>query len=604
MSKPIHNNFSRRNFLLSSAAAAVAAALPWGAPESVSAAFDPLKGGTQPLTEAKKIKLGGTFGKMYQSGIERMAKEPFDLNFVLADVNFNMKRMFTNFSGDISGRFIEVCSSYSEGGDAFPGFLKEVVEKIVQYQKPDGHFGADVNWQDKLDTFNDTDNAKMMPILWGNGRLLLGLIAAWKTFGEQQTLAAAKKLGDFYVNTVEPRFCDATHMAEYKFEAPGYASAYVTCVYEGMEGLVQLYRATKDRRYLDCVCKMADFHEEFDVLPVRHSHGSLSEHNALVLIYEETGDKKYLNRVTKRWTDAVEGGYINVCGSVLEKFWVTGYNRDEGCTEADWLRLNLMLWRNTKDDKYLDMAERLLYNGYIANQWPTGGFGHRFMGVDENGPFSYQKYSQESVWCCSFHCPMGLYDFKRYLVVGTDGKDGTPGAIRYNFGKIFESLVKVDGNDWTVKSEVLKNGRFAVTLDGPADATAFFEYRKPNWAKKVNVFWAGQEVAADLSKPLAAGTKLEVEYQYDEIRIEDRRLKSIEVPNGAADLKEVALFNAAKVLVAKSGDGKKIESIDATVENGKLKVDRNSLTTLKDLYYADESERKAGHSFLFNVTVK
>ena len=598
------HSFSRRDFLVSSAAAAIAAALPWVDSSSATAAFDPLKSGTQPLTGASRISMGGTFGKMYKSGLERMGKVPFEVNFVLADVNFNMKRMFTNFSGDISGRFIEVCSSYSEDGESFPPILQEVVEKIVQYQKPDGHFGADVNWQDKMDTFNETDNAKMMPILWGNGRLLLGLVAAWKAFGKAETLAAVQKLGDFYVNTVEPRFCDPTHLEEYKFEAPGYASAYVTCVYEGMEGLVQLYRATKDKRYLDCACKMADFHEQFDVLPVRHSHGSLSEHNALVLIYEETGDRKYLDRVTKRWTDAVEGGYINVCGSVLEKFWVTGYNRDEGCTEADWLRLNLMLWRNTKDDKYLDMAERLLYNGYIANQWPSGGFGHRYMGIDEKGPFSYQKYSQESVWCCSFHCPMGLYDFKRYLAVGFDGQNGKPGTIRYNFGKIFVSPILVNGQTWTVKSGMAKNGLFAVTLDGPANAEVFFDYRKPNWANEVQVCLAGQSEPVDLSKPLKAGAKLEIAYLYDDVRLEDRRLNPVAIPAGAANLKEVALFNAAKALVAKTGGGEKIEDLTATVVDGKLSVDRSALTTLKDLYYAPEEERGAGHSFLFNLDVK
>src|SRR5208283_1974064 len=134
---------------------------------------------------------------------------------------------------------------------------------------------------------------------------------------------------------------------------------------------------------------MADFHEAYDTLPVDHAHGSLSEHEALLLLYEDTGEVRYLQRVTNRWNRIVREGFVNPTGGVLEKFWVTGYNRDEGCAETDWLRLNLMLWQNTGDTRYLDMAERVLWNEYLANQWPDGGYGHRFIGCDDVGPFAY-----------------------------------------------------------------------------------------------------------------------------------------------------------------------------------------------------------------------
>ena len=444
-----------------------------------------------------------------------------------------------------------------------------------------------MDWWEAADLTQETDNAKSMPILWGNGRLLLGLVAAWETFHKDATLAAAKKLGDFYVNTVEPRFCDPKRMDEYSIVSPGYASAYVTCVYEGMEGLVQLYRATKDQKYLDCVRKMADFHERFDVLPVRHSHGSLSEHEALIMIYEETHEPKYLARVEKRWDAAVSGGFVNVCGSVLEKFFVVD-SRDEGCSEADWLRLNFMLWRSTGNDRYLDMDERLLYNGYIANQWVSGGFGHRFIGNDEKGPFSYKNYSQESLWCCSYHCPMGLYDFKRYLVVAKDG------GIRMNYGKIFTAPVDVNGQKWVVKSE-MKDGKFFVTLDGPAGASVPFEIRKPYWA-------TGVSVSADLSRPVAAGTTLVVKYEHG-LRLEDRLLRPLPMPKAGETIPECAVMDGVKVLISKAGDGEKIDDVTLTLEDGRLADKENALTTFKDLYN-NESERVKGHSFLHNVSVK
>lgn len=593
---------NRRDFLRASGTAAVFAALPILSEHPALAVIDPVKCGTLPLTPANDVRLGGLFGTMYESGLARLTRDPFTANFVLADVNFNMERWFTNFSGDISGRFLEICSCSHGGGHASPECLDEVVGEIVKYQKPDGHFGVDTDWWGKLDLLNETETAVMMPILWGNGRLLLGLTAAWEAFRKNEVLEAAKKLGDFYVRVVLPRFCDPKRMEEYTVVSPGYASAYVTCVYEGMEGLVQLYRATKEKKYLDCAVQMADFHENFDVLPVRHSHGSLSAHEGLMMLYEETGDSKYLARVEKRWEEAVRGGYVNVCGSVLEKFWVTDDYRDEGCSEADWLRLNLMLWRNTGNDRYLDMAERLLYNGYVANQWPSGGYGHRYVGVDAKGPFSYRKYSQESLWCCSYHCPLGLYDFKRYLVTVKNG------VIRMNFGKIFTAPIMVNGQKWTVSSE-MKDGAFFVTLRGPEDSlrnapngdSVLFEVRKPHWAKAVSVCYPCGKTA-DLSRPVKSGTILKVTYEH-EVRLEDRKLQPIAVPPSGTILREIAVFFGPKVLVAKMGDGEKIEDLTLTLRDGKLCDDAEALTTFKDLYFTD-AERQAGHAFLFNVTVK
>ncbi len=591
---------NRRDFLRNSSATAILAALPFVSNQSAMAVFDPVKAGTLPLSPSNDIKLGGIFGQMYESGLKRLTQDPINTDFVLADVNFNQKRWFTHFSGDISGRFLEICSC-SRGGQKASGgalpqpeCLEEVVDRIVAHQKDDGHFGADVNWQTKLDLLNDTDNAVMMPILWGNGRLLLGLTAAWDAFRKESTLNAAKKLGDFYVNTVEPRFCDPKRLEEYSVVSPGYASAYVTCVYEGMEGLVQLYRATKEKKYLDCAARMGRFHENFDALPVRHSHGSISEHEGLMMIYEDTGDEYFLKRVEKRWEDAVSGGYVNVCGSVLEKLQVTDDRRDEGCSESDWLRLNLMLWRNTGNEKYLDMAERLLWNGYIANQWVTGGFGHRFIGVDPKGPFSYQNYSEESLWCCSYHGPLGLYDFKRYLAVAVGEK------IQMNFLQSFSAPVELNGRKWFVSSEAANDG-FIVKLDGPKDAKVLFSVRKPNWAKSLRVqFPCGKD--ADLSKPLAAGTTLHVKCEF-ELRLETRRLQPVEIPSQGTILPESAIFCGPKVMIAKAGDGKKIEDLTLTLTDGKLTPPANALTTFNDLYF-NKDERLKGHSFLFNINVK
>lgn len=384
--------------------------------------------------------------KSYRDALDRMTQELLTKDFILADVNFNQPRRFTNFSGDISGRFIELTSSVSSADQPWPETLMPVLREITRYQKADGHFGKDIDWNGSVDFDEHSDQVTMMPNLWGNGRLLLGLTEAARKFDLSPVREAAQKLGDFYVNTVYPRFCDPKRMSEYETKAQ-YASAYITCVYEGMEGLVQLYRLTGEKRYLDTAVKMADFHARFDTLPTGHSHGSLSQTGALVMIYEDTGLERFLKRAEDRWEEAAYGGYVSPCGGVFEHFAKALTSTDEGCSEADWLRLNLLLWANTGKARYLDMAERLLWNEMMANQWPTGGFGHRMLKSDDIGAYAYNQPVAESYWCCTYHGALALHKLRSYLAVST------PEGIYINFPIAFETTVKVNGKVWNVKTK-------------------------------------------------------------------------------------------------------------------------------------------------------
>ena len=481
---------------------------------------------------ATNVLWGGVAGDVLTKGLNRLTQPPFDKDFILADVNFNQERRFTHFSGDISGRFIEVTSEISSRGRVWPDTLPAVLNEITQYQKPDGHYGKDIDWSKPIDFNPTTDQVVMMPALWGNGRLLLGLTAAAEKFRDPKVLESAKKLGNFYVNTVYPRFCDSNKLDEYKQEGQ-YASAYVTCVFEGMEGLINLYQLTGDKKYLDTAVKFADFHEQFDVVPVGHSHGSVGQTGMLVRLYEATGNEKYLNRALARWELLVKDGYVNPAGSILEKLWVSGYNRDEGCTEGDWLRLNLLLWKCTGQTKYLDMAERLYWNGIIPNQWPSGGFGHRFMGVDEKGAYAYLKPSQESLWCCSFHIPWALNDMNSYLVVGTSN------GIYYNFVMPFNALVNIDRDIWEFSSHKVdtdNSAEIVMDIGVIGERKGWIppiHLRIPDWAQDLKV----TALCIEGDKENEIDSLVEKDSS-----VEGRRIKTVWVPNGTSNSKSRIVY--------------------------------------------------------------
>ena len=107
------------------------------------------------------------------------------------------------------------------------------------------------------------------------------------------------------------------------------------------------------------------------------------------------------------------------------------FSRDEGCSESDWLRLNLDLWRLTGETRYLDLAERLVENQYVANQCPNGGYGVAHFEGDSAGPVAIIGETDECPYCCSFHAPLGLHFLKGYLAAGC--QRGVIVNFPYNF---------------------------------------------------------------------------------------------------------------------------------------------------------------------------
>lgn len=560
------------------------------------------------LVEPNRVTMNGPWGDAYSRGLSRIGAPPYETPFILSDVSFTTNRWFTNYSGDISGRFLELTSLSSTRDNPQPVALKSVLLQIAGYQKPDGHFGAVVDWNNPEALKGASWDNKVMPLMWGNGRLLLGLTAAASRFNDPVLLASAKKLGDFYGTVALTLFCDPAKR-EFYTQATGYASAYVTCVFEGMEGLVQLYKLTGDKKYLETARRMADFHEAFDKLPVDHSHGSLSEHEALILLFEASGDAKYLNRVVTRWNKIVHDGYVSPVGGVLEKFCVTGFERDEGCAEADWLRLNLMLWHNTGETRYLDMAERTMSTELSANQWPDGGYGHRMFGIDATGPFAFLDYSQEALWCCAFHGPLGLRELKSYLATGTKN------TIELQFPVAFEAPVSVGKAEWTVKS-ALRPAQPGIPVLCDVTVTQSsgkgkipLWVRAPEWASYVTAKINGKSeplVPARRgylkTRPLPSGTTIQLAYAAQPY-LENRRLQRAALPQSLpARLENVVVRYGPYVLVNdQSGD---IQTVVLKVDaSGRLQLPGVE-ATIRLLPWTQVSNPSGRHAFVFNAQLE
>jgi DUF1680 family protein len=383
--------------------------------------------------------------------------------FLLEDLRGEPGRRFTNFSGDLSGRWIGgLAASSASFDEEFPA-LDEFVKKALPLQHPEGYFGKGFNAEHP----GDDDLA----LLWGNGRLLVGLMEYYKLRHDPAALAAPRRLGDFLVG-IGPVF-NSQKMAD-DFGAGHFATSYI-CWTQQTEGLAALYAETRDAKYRD-LC--SDISARMERRPGDHVHGYLCSVRGTLALYHATQDRMYLNRTVAAWGDIRNSGDILITSGVPEA-WSPKKKRTEGCAECDWLRLNLALYRATGDEKYLATAESVLFNEFAMNQFASGDFGHAFLYED----FTPETVAVRAWWCCTLH---GLRAFS----------DVHDNVFHQEGDKIFYDLPldgkwKSQGAIVEARSHLATEGKIRLAVANTAGNHSL-TIRKPDWADAVVVTTNGK----------------------------------------------------------------------------------------------------------------
>ena len=424
----------------------------------------------------------GNLTDRFNLTVKRVLKDGppvFDEKFVLADADAKPGRRFTEFSGDVSGRYIGALAAASrQTGERNP-MLDRIVSGAVRLQQADGHFGAPMSAGKVLDSD--------MATLWGNGRMLIGLLEYYDLTHRADALAAARKLGDFLVR-IAPRFNSDQVRSTYNGEK--FAVGYI-CWTNSLEGLVELYRVTKAEPYLALAREIA---VRTDRHPSQHSHGFLTTVRGVVALYRVTGEQRYLEQAETEWQGVLDSGNVLVQGAVPEMF-APQIKRDEGCSEADWLRLSLELWGLTRQPRYMQQAQITLFNEMAMNQFHTGDFGHHTLSNEGLvAPFAH------AWWCCTFH---GL---RALAAVFQSVFHSQSGALLYD--------LPVDGRGTaaglTVRAESSLERNASVQLrvlkaDGEAHD---LRVRVPEWASGVKLSLAGQPLKAQIREGYLSASRV------------------------------------------------------------------------------------------------
>lgn len=395
-------------------------------------------------------------------------------DFLLAGLTLDPKfeRRFTNYSGDQIGRYLSAMSLIDNTQHSID--IHDLVRAVIANQKADGRFGADTL------SFETADiEGPQMALLWGNGRLLTGLMDYYEKFPDnKEVLASAQKLGDFLDGVTNA--CTRPEIIN-RFKTMG-ALGFI-CFTQITEGMVKLYQTTGIQKYKNVAEKT------YPLLPEsgnQHSHGFLNTLRGVVMLFEATKDTSHLAYAERIFSEIIASENYMVTGGVPEFFGFHSSaegSRDEGCSEADFFLLCLQLWKATGNNKYLDQAEYSFTNHMLYNQFKSGDFGSHV--IKKGFGFVTTPAPGQCWWCCDYHGLQAVYEARKNIITQDD-----------NLRKInlfYPAEWEDDEISFNMKKVETDIPTFQILVNKFSGTNSYIAIRNPCWSSSVNITVNGKE---------------------------------------------------------------------------------------------------------------
>lgn len=392
------------------------------------------------------VRLQGLLGERFErSRTNRLIhQEPDHLLFPFqlhCPVGFNhpdrpRKEIFGDWQGEYLGTWMDAAAlTVWYSGDApLRAKIDQMVNDWLATQESDGYLG----------TYDGEDRWKSWDI-WIHGHDMIGLISYYHLTGDERALAAAIRAADCVMAVFGPgkRFVHLTGLHG------GMASSAI------LEPMIWLYFETGEARYLAWGKWLVDVDweqpEGSHLVSILLGNGSvadiaggkgiemLTNFAGLVELYRATGEKRYLQAVVNGWQDIVRHQlYLTGTSSSGEHFSREHvlpndgiYNVGETCVSMGWMYLNFSLARLTGDARYFDMAEQVIYNHLLAAQSHDGKGWAYYLGLRDHKRYRWHTEPE----CCPSRGVRAVAQFPQHVYslddTGVRINLYEPGSLRF-----------------------------------------------------------------------------------------------------------------------------------------------------------------------------
>lgn len=425
--------------------------------------------------------------------------------------------------------FTSAADAYRYKGDpALMAQLKRAVDGLLDTQTPDGYIGNYATGY-RLQQWD----------VWGMKYCLLGLLDYYELTKDRRTLAGMKRLADYVAAAVMKSNIPLYRLGNYKGMAAASILEPIVRLYRitkekrYLDFAVYIVASWKHPASAQLITKALQGVPVGARFPVpgtwygpdngQKAYEMMSCYEGLLELYRVTGEKEYLDAVTAA-ADNIRETEIMITGSGASmECWFGGAATQstpvkhtmEACVTVTWLKLCLQLLRTTGEVKWANEIEKSYYNALLGTMKPDGSTWSKYIGM-KGKKYLGEDQCGMTTNCCIANGPRGIMLAARAAVM--ERADG----IAVNFYTPLKGTLSLRSSKAQRLAIEMNTGyplsdTVIIKLRPQQAATFTVQLRIPEWSAATQILVNGKAVH-DTRAGSYASVKREWK-QGDEIRI-------------------------------------------------------------------------------------
>ena len=377
---------------------------------------------------------------------------------------------------------------------ALRSLVKQAADKLLATQREDGYIGT----QKELSYKGNWD-------VWGRKYTLLGLLDCYERTGDKKDLAAAMRVADHLIKELpaggNPTIVNVGQwngMAASSIIEPLVKLYIASGQKKYLDYAVSIPTSWETDAGPKLISKAMAGMPVYDMFPgpvanpkgygdygKSKSYEMMSCYDGLIELYRATGDRKYIEPVNKVY-DSIVDHELTIIGSGSDwERWNNGRSKQgqpwkkgmETCVTVYWMKLNAQLLALTGEAKYAGAFERSIYNTLLGAQKPDGTWWVHHVqtvGFKEAAPAQCDMHQN----CCVANGPRGMMMIPKLAVMR-----GEAGPVVNLYGPMQATIQSPGGQDLTLKmtGDFPVGDTMTLTLSAKKAEKFTLKLRTPMW---------------------------------------------------------------------------------------------------------------------------